>query len=253
MTEYSPLLALFALIPSLRRASGGTLSVYVPARAEGFDSHYYDLELGHLERQYRDRLSDHERQILDRELPRVRAHLEVIRPAGSPALAGFADEPNGVLELIGLRAKTEARLEVGEVLIAPLLRQLEDHPPALIAVVDKEEFRAFGAILDDIRELDHLTGSEVRHSRAGGTSAESNQRKAENRARANLEAAAQAVEREMDLGVYPSLYIAGPTEARVQFERLLPDRLRPAIAGHLGASLDSAELKAKLREQLKAL
>jgi hypothetical protein len=46
--------------------------------------------------------------------------------------------------------------------------------------------------------------------------------------------------------------VAGPEEARVTFERLLPERLKKSIAGHLSASLDSSELKRELREKVAA-
>ena len=183
---------------------------------------------------------------------RLRHHVAVVRPAGCPAFAGFADEPHGVLELVKLRDETDERLEVGELLLAPVLRQLEHYPPALIAVVDKEHARTFGAILEDIIPLEQVNGTEVRHTRAGGTSAASNQRKADNRTKANLEIAIKTVEREMNSGAYMALYLAGPAEARTTFERMLPERLKKMVAGHLSASLDSALLKRELREKFVA-
>jgi hypothetical protein len=56
----------------------------------------------------------------------------------------------------------------------------------------------------------------------------------------------------MASGAYMHLYVAGPHEARATFERMLPDRLKKAVAGHLSASLDSAELKRELREKVAA-
>ncbi len=252
MTNYSPILALFVLAPRLRRASNRAVSIYLPARTEGYDARFYDIEFRDLMHRYSDRLSAKDRELMEYELRRLRHHVAVVRPAGCPAFAGFADEPHGVLELIKLRDTTDERLEVGELLLAPMLRQLEHYPPALIAVVDKEHAKTFGAILDDIIPLQHVNGTEVRHSRAGGTSAPSNQRKAENRARANLESALKTVEREMSSGAYMHLYVAGPDEARATFERMLPERLKKAVAGHLSASLDSSELKRELREKVVA-
>jgi hypothetical protein len=253
MTTYSPLLALFRLAPKLRLASARAVSVYLPARPEGYDARFYDIEFGDLLHRYRDRLSEKDRALLEHELRRLRNHVAVVRPAGCPALAGFADESAGLLELIKLRAPTEERLDVGELLIAPILRQLEKFPPALIAVVDKEHAIIFGSILEGIIPLDHLDGAEVRHTRAGGTSASSNQRKADNRAKANLETAVKTVEREMRSGAYMNLYIAGPPEARAEFERLLPAPLKRVVAGHLSAQIDSPTLKHDLRERLQAL
>ena len=252
MTNYSPLLAIFVLAPRLRRASSRAVSIYLPARSEGYDARFYDIEFRDLLHRYGDRLSPKDRELMEYEMRRLRHYVAVVRPAGCPAFAGFADEPNGVLELVKLRDGTDERLEVGELLLAPILRQLEHYPPALIAVVDKEHAKTFGAILEDIIPLKEVSGVEVRHSRAGGTSAPSNQRKADNRAKANLETAIKTVEREMATGAYMHLYIAGPDEARATFEKLLPERLKKQVAGHLSASLESSELKRELRDRVAA-
>ena len=253
MSNYSPLLSLFMLAPKLRRASNRAVSVYLPARSEGYDARFYDIEFRDLLHRYRDRMTAKDVELMEYEMRRLRHHVAVVRPAGCAAFAGFADEPHGVLELVKLREETDERLEVGELLLAPILRQLERYEPALIAVVDKEHAKTFGAILDEIVPLGEVTGTEVRHSRAGGTSAASNQRKADNKARANLETAARTVEREMGSGAFVHLYIAGPDEARATFERLLPERVRKTIGGHLSASLDSSELKRELREKVATM
>jgi len=252
MTTYSPLLALFALAPKLRLASHRALSVYLPARSEGYDARFYDIEFRDLEHQYRDRLGEKDRALMEHELRRFRQHVAIVKPAGCPAFVGFADEPDGLLELIKLRAPVEKRLEVGDLLIAPILRQLEQFPPALIAVVDKEHAKTFRAILDEIIPLREMNGVEVRHTRAGGTSASSNQRKADNKTKANLENAVNIVEREMASRAYMQIYIGGPEEARAQFERLLPEPLRKTVARHLGVFIDSPTLKRDLREKLEA-
>jgi hypothetical protein len=248
--ENSFLKALFAAVPSLRRASDRALSVYLPVRAEGYDLVFYDIEFGHLRRRYKDRLDDDEREVMERELRRLRDHLEVVRPAGCPAMAGFADEPARVLELIKLPAETEARLEVGPLLLVPIERQLERFPPALIAVVDKEHGKLFAAILDDVYPLGQVRGVEVKHSKAGGTSAPSNQRKADNRTKANLERVLETIEKQMQSGIYKRLFVAGPEEARAELEHLLPPPLKRMLAGHLAAALDSRELQHDLREHL---
>jgi release factor family 10 len=252
MTHYSPLLALFVLAPRLRRASNRAVSIYLPARSEGYDARFYDIEFRDLLHRYKDRMTAKDVELMEYEMRRLRHHVAVVRPAGCAAFAGFADEPHGVLELVKLRDVTDERLEVGELLVAPILRQLEHFPPALVAVVDKEHAKTFGAILDDIVPLGEVNGAEVRHIRAGGTSAPSNQRKADNKAKANLQQAAKTVEREMSSGAYLQLYVAGPEEARVTFEHLLPERLKKSIAGHLSASLDSSELKRELRDKVAA-
>src|SRR5207249_1590633 len=158
MSNYSPLFALFVLAPRLRRASNRAVSIYLPARAEGYDARFYDIEFRDLLHRYQHRLTAKDGELMEYEMRRLRHHVAVVRPAGCPAFAGFADEPHGVLELINLRDETDERLEVGELLLAPALRQLEHYPPSLIAVVDKEHAKTFGAILDDIIPLQQVNG-----------------------------------------------------------------------------------------------
>lgn len=246
----SYLKALFAVVPSLRRASDRALSLFMPVRAEGYDLRFYDIEFGQLKRRYKDRLADDEREVMDRELQRIREHLEIVKPAGCPAMAGFADEPAGVLQLIKLPAETEARLQVGPLLLVPIERQLERFPPSLIAVVDKEHGKLFASILDDVYPIGQVKGVDVRHTKAGGTSAPSNQRKADNRTKANLEHVLETIERQMQTGIYKRLYLAGPEEARAELEHLLPPPLKRMLAGHISASVDSRALQHELREQL---
>jgi Bacterial archaeo-eukaryotic release factor family 10 len=251
MSTHSMMPALMAFAPNLNKRYSRALSVYLPVRAEGFDARHYDLVIGHVLRRYRDRLSDEEREVIEREIPRVRARIDLVRPAGSPALAAFADEKAGLLELIRLPAEIETRLEVGPLLLAPIERLLERFPPALIVVVDKEEARVFGAVLGEVFPLEHLVGRDVKRHKAGGSSALSNQRKADNRAKANLTQFVSTIEREMRARSYQSIYIAGPPAARAEFERLLPTELKRGIAGRLSASLDSAHLQHQLRDQIQ--
>jgi hypothetical protein len=248
--DNSLLRSLFEFVPNLRLASDHALSIYLPARAEGFDMRHYDIELGQLRRRYRERLDKEDRKIMESEMARLREHLEVVKPAGCPALAGFGDEPAGLLELVKLPMETEARLEVGPLLLAPIERQLERFPPALIAAVDKEHARLFAAVLDDVYPLEQVRGVEVRHSKAGGTSAPSNQRKADNRTKANLERVIEVIGHEVQSGAYLRIFVAGPEEARAELERLMPPPLKRLLAGHLSAELDSRQLQHELREQL---
>lgn len=251
MNDESILKALYTFAPRLRRASDRALSVYLPARSEGFDMRHYDIELGHLRRRYKDRLDDEERKIMERELARLREHLGVVKPAGTPALAGFGDEPAGLLELVKLPVETEARLEVGQLLLAPIERQLERFPPALIAVVDKEHAKLFAAVLDEVYPLEQVHGVEVRRNKAGGSSAPSNQRKADNRTKANLERVIDVIGREVQSGAYRRIFVAGPEEARAELERLMPPPLKRLLAGHLSAYIDSTRLQHELREELQ--
>src|SRR5436305_3605852 len=106
MSNYSPLQALFVLAPRLRRASNRAVSMFLPARSEGYDARFYDIEFRDLLHRYQDRLSSQDRELMEYEMRRLRHHVATVRPAGCPAFAGFADEPHGVRELIKLRAES---------------------------------------------------------------------------------------------------------------------------------------------------
>src|SRR5258708_13372034 len=125
--------SVYTFVPNLRRASGRALSVYLPARAEGFDLRHYDIEVGQLRRRYTEQLDKDDREIMERELARLRQHLEVVKPAGWPPLAGFGDEPAALLELVNLPMETEARLEVGPLPPAPTQPHPAPHPPPLLS------------------------------------------------------------------------------------------------------------------------
>ena len=112
MTHYSPLLSIFVLAPRLRRASNRAVSIFLPARSEGYDARFYDIEFRDLLHRYSSRLGPKDRELMEYEMRRLRHHVAVVRPAGCPAFAGFADEPNGVLELVKLRDEIEANFKI---------------------------------------------------------------------------------------------------------------------------------------------
>ena len=228
-TEYSPLLSLFSAWPNLRRADGRALSVYVPARADGYDARYYDIVFGDLRHRYRERLGDKDLGVMEHELPRLRSHLAELRPARAAALAAFAESSSGLLEVINLPQRAEERLEVGELLLAPALRQLEQFPPSLVAVVDKRHARTFAFVLDELRARGAIRGESA------------------------LGEAAAQVAREMRSGAYNRLYVAGPPAAKNRFERLIPEKLRKASHDLAGISMDSAHLELDVHRQLTTL
>ncbi len=75
MTNYSPLLAIFALAPKLRRASNRAVSIYLPARSEGYDARFYDIEFRDLLHRYGDRLSPKDRELMEYEMRRLRHYV----------------------------------------------------------------------------------------------------------------------------------------------------------------------------------
>ena len=248
-TEIPYLLAFF---PSLRVASDRTLSVYFPVRAQGYQASFYEFEFKRLAEAHRHRLSDDDREVVDRELPRVLSRLAVARPAGCPAMAAFSDESKRVLDLLRLPEETESRLEVGPPLLAPLDLMLRRYPPALIAVVDKERVQTFAFVLDEVVAQHRIEGAPVKHIKSGGTKNPSLQRKADNRVKANMAAAMRLIDREVSAVSYRRLYLAGHEEARAELERLLPPSLKKMVAGHLKVTFEGSpgELEVQLRKQL---
>lgn len=242
-----------AFFPSLRSASDQTLSVFFHIRAQAYNARFYDIEFKRLIDKHRHRMSDEELEVLDRELPHVRAELATLRPSGCPFMAAFSDSPKRVLRLIRMPEETEDRLEVGPPLLAPFDLMLRKYPPALIVVVDKEKARTFASILDEVVPQHHIEGVPVKHIKSGGTKNPNLQRKEENRVKANMAAVVRLIDREVSAVSYKRLYLAGHVEARAELERRLPPSLKKIVAGHLSASLDDAsvgELEVRLRKQL---
>lgn len=246
---------LLAFFPSLRAASNRTLSVYFQIHSQAYDAHFYEGEFKRLVEKHWHKLSDEDREVVDREVPRVKAELAVVRPSACPFMAAFADEPKGVLRLIRLPEESEDRLEVDPPLLAPLDLMLRKHPPSLIVIVHKEQAQTFASILDEIIPQHHLDGANVKHIRSGGTKNPNLQHKEENRTRSNMAAVVRLVDREVSAVSYKRLYLAGPDEAVAELEKLLPPSLKRIIAGRLSASIDRTvgELEVDLRKQLLAL
>jgi len=250
-TEIPYLLAFF---PSLRAASDRTLSIYFPVRSPAYNGHFYDMELKRLVDKHRHKLSENDLEVVERELPRVKAQLEILRPAGFPFMAAFADEPKSLLRLIRLPEETEERLEVDPPLLAPLELMLRKHPPSLIVVVDKEKAQTFASILDEMIPQHHFEGAQVKHIRSAETKNPNLQHKNENRVKSNMAAVVRIVDREVSAVSYKRLYLGGTEEAVAELEKLLPPSLRKIIAGRLSADADLTlgELEVSLHKQLTA-
>ena len=243
---------LLKLEPQLEKADERTLSVYLPIRAEGFDAARYDILLKHTATDYARDLDEKLRPLLDSELSRLHTHLNLVRPAGGPGLVAFSNQGVDLMTLIRLPETVEPRIEVGAILLAPLELLLKHHPPTLIVVVDKTEARIFASVLAEVVQLDSLTGVPVRHVKSGGNSAPGQQRRADNRTRANLKKVIEVLGREVRRGEFTRIVVAGPEEARSEFLRELPKPLAALYAGSISASLDmsAGRLTGEIRDQL---
>ena len=156
------------------------------------------------------------------------------------------------LTLIRLPDSIEPRIEVGPPLLEPLELMMQRFPPALVVVVDKKEARTFATILGEVIPLAHVKGQDVRHSKAGGTSAPSNQRKADNRTRANVKRVVEVIDKQVRTDEFRRIVISGPEEARSELVRELPKHLAAMVAGHLSATLETppGKLMMEIRDQV---
>src|SRR5260370_18507442 len=89
-TEIPYLLDFF---PSLRAPSDRTLSVYFGIRADAYYARFYEGELKRIVEKHWHKLSDEDRDVVDRDLPRIKAHLPVLRLVAGPGMPASADEP----------------------------------------------------------------------------------------------------------------------------------------------------------------
>jgi peptide subunit release factor 1 (eRF1) len=227
------------------RYDGLALSLYLPL---GHDSSSYDALIKDLRRDWADALANDGRRVaLDRETARVRRVLDELPALRKPA-AIFSSEPANLLQMVRLRDEVPAQLWIDDRLhLEPLRQQLAQHPPALIALVDKEHARMFSVVLEEIEEVADLAGQPVRHHRQGGRATNRLQRHEEERAHANLKLAADWLVRQDPAGSR-RLFLAGPPTARATFKRYLPKRLQEAIRAEVAAPLSASptELVTKL-------
>src|SRR5260370_2240187 len=234
-TEIPYMLAFFR---SLRAASDQTLSVYFPIRPQTYNGRFYDSEFKRIVDKHWHKLSDEDCKVVDRELPRIKSQLSIVRPVECPFMAAVPDEPKGLLRLIRLPEETEERSEVDPALLAPLELMLRKHPPSLIVVAHKEQAQTFASILDEVIPQHHIDGVNVKHIKSGGNKNPQLQRREENRVKANMAAVVRLVDREVSAVSYKRLYLAGPDEAGAELQKLRPPSPEKILAGPPAASLD---------------
>lgn len=197
------------------------LSVYLPT-GPGVGRDSYRALLDDLARAALPMLDEAERTVFERELPAVLAGLQK-RRFDCPAVAVFSCRPRGLLRIWRLTDAVRRCITVAGTLdLAPIRRQLEAHPPALAAVVDKRHARLYALVLEELVEVGQLDGAPIRRHRQGGWSAAALQRREDEHARSHLDEVAGAVTRLLDRNGYRRLILAGPSEARAVLKGLLP-------------------------------
>ena len=206
------------------------LSAYLPTD-RGAGRNYYRALMEDLIRADFHKLDAAERAALERETPVVLASLDRHR-FESPAVAVFSCRPEGFLRVWRLAAPVTGRIAVADQLdLAPIRLQLFEQPPALAAVVDRQEARLFTLVLDELAEVRHLAGMPVRRHKQGGWSAAALQRRQDEHVGWNLGEVAKALGGLLRRGGYRRLLIAGPREARAELKALLPREALELLAG----------------------
>jgi hypothetical protein len=210
------------------------LSAYLPAGASAeFDAGYHTVAFRELVHRSEPFLGDTELNALHREAPQLLGYLE---SAGLPPrvpLVVFSCGPAGFQRAYHLPDDVEAELRIASRLhLAPVRRQLQLHPPALVVVADKERVRLFTSILAEVEELTEKVGEPVGRHRQGGWSADVYQRREDQHARRNLEAVTDLLTRAGG-DFFQRVFLAGPPEARAALRRLLPHDAARRVAGEL--------------------
>lgn len=200
------------------------LSAYLPTD-RGAGHGYYRALLDDLVRPDLHKLSGTERSALGRELPIVLEALDKRRFA-CPAVAVFSCGPRGFRRFFRMAESLPGRITIAaELDLAPIRRQLFEHPPALVAVADKRHARLYALVLGELEQVGSVEGLPIRHHRQGGgpggRPAAALQRREDEHARWNLAEVATAVSGLLDRDGYRRLVLAGPQEARAQLKQLL--------------------------------
>jgi hypothetical protein len=224
------------------------LSAYLPTDP-GSGHGYYRTLLDDLARADLHELSGRERSALEREARAVVSALEK-RRFDCPAVAVFSSRPHVLLRIWRLAEPLPGRLAVGDALdLAPIRLQLLEHPPALVAIVDKTRARLYALVLDELAEVGEVEGLPIRRHRQGGWSATALQRRQDEHARGNLAEVAATVSGLLERSGYRRLILAGPPEARCALKGLLPAQAQRLLAaeGSIPMYASGNELAARLR------
>jgi Bacterial archaeo-eukaryotic release factor family 10 len=231
--------------------AGAALSLYLPLEGDAAEEGFVKRWLRHLERPGASGREAEADAALQRELDRVEERIREMGPRG-PAVAAFSCEPSGLLEVFEL-PETVAPLLVyaSRLETAPLRALLERRPPALVAVVDKENGWLFEVSLDTVSELKEIAGRPVHHHRQGQTLSTTLQRRADQQVERNLKPLALAVDARLRREPpVRRLIVAGPSEARSVLLAELSPASRAAVERETAvpAYLTPGEMRDRVRE-----
>src|SRR5205823_11080890 len=119
------------------------------AAGPGWDASYYSALLKDVERSLLEGRNETTESRIRSELARVRNFIDEVRPPGL-GLAVFSCLPDALFEAVRLPDDVATRGHFGPRFdLTPLERQLADHPPGVVVLVEKDQARLFAVVLDD--------------------------------------------------------------------------------------------------------
>jgi len=200
-----------------------------------------------------DRLSRAQRGCLQRDLD------EIERVIGESDLVGARSlvvlkSGHELNRLIRLPVRTAESLTIDhDPYIEPLEAVLEEHPPALVVKVSKNDSHLYSEQLGHLEEIESLKAFVPSDTADAGRSGKT-QRHRLTHLRWHLKATAQLASRLFAEGRFSLLILAGDESVVADFERFLPDQVRARVASRLHPSprQDAREWQRQIGQVLAA-
>jgi peptide chain release factor subunit 1 len=182
--------------------------------------------------------TEERRRAFQQEVERLMAWFETEYDDTGRGLAIFTAQEHGLWRSFRLPVPTRDRLMIADrPYLRPLLTLIDEFERYMILLVDKQTARLFVVYLGEIEELTELMDELVPHSRAGGWSAEKNQRHHEIHVLWHVKHAVEATEQLWMRERCQWLLVGGTEEALADLRRHLPKALHERLAGEIAVSL----------------
>jgi peptide chain release factor subunit 1 len=171
------------------------------------------------------------RAALEREKDRILGYLETWNPSGR-GLAIFSSRPAGLWEVVPLDVLVPSLVEVGPTPNTTVLAQvLEDSPPFVVAVVQRDKARLYTAELRRATAEADITSEVPRQHDQGGWSQARFQRHTEFRVAEHLKRVVEELKRLYDERPSTHLAVGGTDEVAAELVGMLPDPIRRRLIG----------------------
>lgn len=191
-------------------------------------------------------LSHAQRAGLEADLKRIRRYLDdEFDRHGARGLAVFADGPDRLWQVLPLNEPVADAIKVWtDLYLAPLVPLVGRGEGALVAVVSRERGEVYRVRDGKLHEVaDEGTEQPRRHDQ-GGWSQANYQRHIDHLAAGHVRRVAEALNREVRRAHGPGVVVVGPEPLRKEFDELLAQETRAALAGwkHAEAHATAAQL-----------